>query len=740
MTDPLAELSLNTYKIASIADKQAADICEPVSSILVSHQKTIFSIIEKEGFQNIHAGRKSWLPLHQRKNSGKPQLQVTRQGTRAWICFPETAPSLFDLRGIESDQYAYAEKNITSEDLYYAAFYYEHDGSERVLVMCGFKKIRSSGQWLENSTAEQFLPFSTRNGFDRYAPLLGEAAMFKIGNLIRIICADGTTLSPFIRGLVEPHKNDKTALKALAVIKPPTITVLLRFHHEEKMELIRPFFYSDQDPSSVLELVSISPSEDEGELVTLMDKTGRTFHAECLEAILLRSVLKPGQRFQWTLSMVAESCRNNSSCFAVTSGPLFELAKEEYRKEHGCEPPSDFDIKVSTDKMRLLNTEEDAYAMAVGIIEEINRVELGFSQLTVLRVLCMPENDDIHLNIFVNNLTLGDFTPEIGGNIACQGYLYAAPDTLLPAETSWQDSGAVARQVEERDSYSRAFFACRRYEKYSIAMGVIAGALEQSGWEICDDSLHNWTRNYPTFIATRQDGTKAIFVVDTIIDGHEPDFPYTEEMIEYWKNAGQQHWGTETECYHCQVSLNYHETTQHYALAMKIEPEFPEDLSIQIWAAPASPTKQPPSTPIGEQEEQRQYPETIDEQFAAELFCEAVRTQDWPILAPWLREELDYTSHTVQCRYKGKIDFIRYMAERKLMWEKNGHWKNMHFETGSILLHGKRRPCCMSFCGEEKTAAVVFGNSNGLIGTIEVTPKETYESYIPKIHNDPRQV
>ncbi len=70
------------------------------------------------------------------------------------------------------------------------------------------------------------------------------------------------------------------------------------------------------------------------------------------------------------------------------------------------------------------------------------------------------------------------------------------------------------------------------------------------------------------------------------------------------------------------------------------------------------------------------------------------------------------------------------MAERKLMWERNGSWEHMHFETGSILLHERRRPCCMSFLDDKKVAAVVFDDGNGLIGSITVAPIETYDSYL----------
>ncbi len=158
-----------------------------------------------------------------------------------------------------------------------------------------------------------------------------------------------------------------------------------------------------------------------------------------------------------------------------------------------------------------------------------------------------PENDDVHLNILLNDLALNGFTPKIGGNISCQGYLYAAPDQLISRKTSWLDSGEVAQSIEKRDSMSRAVLAYDYYVDYSIAMGAIAGALEQKRWKIINDSMHHSTRNYPSLTAESQNGTKAVFLIDSMLNGHAPHFPFTAEMAEYWRKTVKQQWGDGSE-------------------------------------------------------------------------------------------------------------------------------------------------------------------------------------------------
>lgn len=729
MSDKLKEFFLETHAI-----EIAEDIDVSVNVILNKYKSQFIFILEKQGFTNIKFIRKKKL-LGLRyiyPTGGQPNASAERNGKKAWIFFSEIASFIMEVDAMTMDQYEYAEKHHDNKDIYYALFYKSSKNNDVHYVnLTNCVKMSTNGKWLlDNPIVQQFIPFEKTKCHNRYAYLLGGGALFKLSVLIPAVYKIGRSLNFNIKGLTEEAGMDEEYV-VYGIGNTPMLQMLLKSDRESgTLYFVRPFFYWDGDPCAELEIVDFEDNAEEDILITVMDLTGREFKIECMESLMCRSLMKVGQRFKWTLSMVAEKCTKNKPYIVINSGPFFEMEKAEFKEKNGCEPPEDFSVKIFTENMRSLMEDEnvDSGMIITGSVENISRKRMDFMEFTVLRILCIPDNEEVYLNVFVADHVLGDCVLRVGDNVSCSGYVCGAPDSLIQDGESWQDSPEVAWSQEKRDSISRGISVFYQYSDLSLAVACVAKALLEKGWNIISGDDRILARDMPTFIVENQLGEINLVLVDAIIDGHQAQFSYAEQILGEFEKIGRKQYGDGLCCYHFKVSLNYDEKVERYGISLETIPEFPEQLSMPRYVAPAfSPTIL--SVDEGEVAEKRQYPEVLNEKVVSALFCRAIQTQDWGIFSKWLREEVIYTSNTVGMKFSGKIDFVRYMYERQEMWEEKGLWEKMFFETGSLLVEEKRRPCCMTIVDGEMTAGVTFVDFAGLIGEIVVQPKDIYDTY-----------
>ncbi len=707
--------------------EQASDrfYARSIKNLFELYKKEIARILEENGFSKIKlidGEGKILLGMFMRAaGDGQPYIKAFKDGKNACIFFPKPAKSWLQVEPLDMAQYDYIEKHLKDTDVYYASFLYgrvEEEGM--VLSIIGFVKVREHGKWKTDSPqSETLLPFSKTPHSDRISPLIGGAVSFKCPLLLTTIIDRGEVVNMEVKGV---PKNEALAKYVAKMILPtPTLALLLEIGDEKKAwNLRRSFFYSDQDPTSKLALVDFCDDADDLGIITLMDRNGNEYAVECLESLTVRQELKSGACYTWTLSMLADHILKNESKIEIKSGVLFEMAKEDYRAEHGCEAPEDYSVTVSMEKMKMWNpyADTDPYATVTGLVESVEHLVIfGSVKLTVLRMQCVPDNEEVHMNIYVSDFVLDGYTPEVGDNITCSGFVHAAPDTVVEMETSWLDSPEVALEREDREAFIRASHVYREYAPYSIAMACVASALEENGWRIVGDN-RNRPVSYPSLIAARQDDSYALFFIDTFIDDKKAVFTFDPNMERIGKSLkdinGVDH--AVLGDYYIKVKLEYLENLNRYKIELLDDGGFPEELNLPMIG----------STNSGKGEKV----EVSGEEAMVKIFHSAMTNGDWVQLTEAMSETMHYHSFTADVDLYGKMDYIRYMADKVNYWKKSDLWRDFIFKTGTIMYEGRERPCCMTYYCGKKNAGVIFEVQNGLAIKMTVLPKHLYDAYV----------
>ncbi len=102
----------------------------------------------------------------------------------------------------------------------------------------------------------------------------------------------------------------------------------------------------------------------------------------------------------------------------------------------------------------------------------------------------------------------------------------------------------------------------------------------------------------------------------------------------------------------------------------------------------------------------------------------ALFTGEWDAFTELADENLSYTSAMNGTCLSGRDAFIRYMRERRALWEKQNGWAGMCMDTGTVLHEGKRRACAMISCYGRMVGAWVLSFSAGHVVSIETLPTE----------------
>ncbi len=706
------------YGVAAISP----DSNMSAASLVREHESALTSVLSRLGFRNIRrpsAGLTLWV---KKPAAGAPHLLATRNGRKACIYFGDAVTNYLELTTISDEACRYIDSHYETEDVYYGALIAsEEEDGHLQLGFYGLALLRRDGAWCDgNPDSYQFLPLDKRRHNDRLTCILGGASFFKADMLARQIASKGKPLNVHITGLCT--KEDMVdEYMACGVMPPPMLSLLCRKRDEEgHFDLQSMPFYSDGDPCSELEIVGMPPTDDPTQL-TLMDETGLEFRVDCLEAVLLRSRLRCGQRFLWTLSMLADRCEDNTQEISITEGAFFEMEKLRYEEEHGCAPPADYSITVSTSEMRLLSQEDegDSHALATGKVVSVETQSLGFTELLCIRILCLPDNENVRLNVYASARVLGDYVPKPGDNIRCQGCLYAAPDALVEG-TPWLDSGEVGSNQQQRDAMLHAFQVYDQYAEQSMGMAAVISALAEEGWEL----FENYWPYSNLFCARNQLGEAAVFSVITTINGRESEEAFTAERLATLDARIELAAGR----FALRVGIDYINQAERYSFKLLDDGGFGSALSLPKYAGRAySPTTL--CLDSDECSERRNYPEQLDEAEMARRFARCVAEKDWEELARWLLEEMEYRSDTNGQTCNSKQDFMAYLSARRDMWEERGYWKDQHFSTGTIEYEGSRRPCVALWHLAQITVMTIFENEDGLVRAIHNLSPAQYPDF-----------
>lgn len=690
--------------------RELADLTheETPENALNQHYAKLVAALEELGFAE--PGEATAGPLNER-----PEFIATREGKQVCICLPPMADHPLRLSALSDAQCNCCDEHYPACDVYYASlFIAPSQGSEgtRKLCLLGPVCVREGLRWQTQEPSRcQYLPMARRTVRDRYSPIFGGCVLFKLERCIIPHVLEHGQLPRFsVQGLFEDRPQGEAGLYALMSGEPPTHFMLVATGAEGH-EFRRPFFFYGERPHAELELLHGEGTPE------WLEKTGRRICAESLEHTLYPGALPAGRHYMCTLSMVADRCRPLQRELRISSGPLRDQVRRDYARVHGEEPPEDFTLQVNTQELRTWFQEpHHPYTELCGKVVRAERTQVDGQPAALLSVLPISQNDELEVQVFVGMGVGLSSLPEPGDVVECAGFLYASPDSVLETAESWQDSGEVAAMQSARETAAHAMEAYERYAPYSLAMGVAAAAFAGAGYmPVAAPITH--TRDAASLVVQNDAGERCLIFADTVLHGAQPAYHYTDEqrsaILERARAADEQ---APLRAYHCVVHLQRDSRGEQYSVQMDVSPECPALRPEQMICDAAQ--FAPPGPPLTEED-------------ACRLACNAVCTQDWVPFARAAAEDMTYTSLVNDTHTYGKSDFIRYMSERKQLWEKQQGWPGMSMDTGSVLYRGVRRPCFMITCYGRRIGAAVFTLRHGLIAGMETVPLEINETFEP---------
>lgn len=654
------------------------------------------------------------------------------------VMFAAPAGTPMEINTLSETQCKWAEENYPRHDIFWTTLCLE--GKD--FLFFAPVRVREDGVWLhDDDETGQYLPSSLSSPGSCVAnAALGGAYVFKLTQLlIRHLAQNGKKPTFTVTHLFESlHPDEPYAV--LHCSGQPCWMLLLE-KEKEQYCVNRPIFYNCSPPYSKLELLNIREEYPWLGLVELLHADGRTYVAECAEAVILRKQLPLQRCYQWALSMVAETVTPTVKEISIKEGPLFEMEKEKYREEHGTEPPADFAVRVSLQEMRTIIQHEESgeYAASCSLcgvirgLEDITLSPLEFPGGHCLRALvsCFAdEEEETLVSVFLPPTVLNGYTPAVGDNISCTGTLLATPDELCEESESLQDSAEVAAAEYSRDRALEASRVLHEFEECSLGLGIAAAAFVDGGWQIEHADAGIFSRRHLPLAVANQQGKLAVVFVDTVVNGRQPAHPITE-----YRDRIEQHYLGEQAlaqvCHFCTVNLDYVEAADRYKVSMTIDPPCEGVENRFVMVSPGN--RQ--SIPCFGKEDTEQLPlppAELDETLAARLFRDAMAEGKWAEYAKWIREEVEYTSGTINSSEHSKEDYLRYMTERVEDWKSGPYarWPYFRFSVGTVLYQGKRRPCTATYYVGILSAVVVFDDDKGLIGKIHTLPRKHYCTYI----------
>lgn len=656
------------------------------------------------------------------------------------IAMPVPAAGLLRLNGVSEAQCERIDREFPESSVFYYALVLE----AQELKLFGPVPLREQGKWMtDDIDFDQFLPLARREHSGAVlGMLLGDVFVHKLMHVLFPHLTDGGSPQfPPVQGVTAPASPRYFCLRA-AEQSPCWVGLVGIDDAEKRLNFCGASFYHNAAPYSELELISRPEPGREDGYVELMNREGFRLWAESLEASVYGDAMPTGRRYQWALSLVAEECRNNTQEIPITSGAVFELMKEGYVEEHGEEPPAGHVFTITTAHMRALNQsledEPDAYSSLIGVVEELREValpadEFPFASCLCAQVRCLPDDEDTVVSVYLPPAALVDFVPKVGDNIACLGTLRAVATELCEGTDSWLDSPELAAELPDREQESSAHAYYDACKESSIALGAVAAAFVKGGWTVEQYDPDGFSRKGVPLCVRNQRGELASVFVDTVINGHAPQFAYAaqrEQIETACRERGEL-------AVFATVELSYEEASGGYNVEMSLSPE-QEGVTCSLRWTKAGFVGSMMSFEGDELKNKLTRPEVLDEAAAARRMAEAFASGKWTEAAKWMREEMSYHSHTNGTELCGKIDYLRYITERIENWKREGRWQHFSFAAGSVRHEGQQRPC-MAMCYDGiPTGLLVFGDSGGLIGSLVAVPATAFASLVTEspLRND----
>ena len=712
-----------------------AELSPSLTHTLLLYSSQIDKLLQDAGFCDITP-----TPGHMQHAT---QFLATRDGRNACICFPPPCSFILDVPHLSQEQCNACDADYPEHDVYYACLFCSGSDEEKELELLGPMIVKQQGNWLRDELLHsQYLPISMRDGMDRYSSIFNGAVLFKLYQvLFPAIFAKQDAPVFNVKNLFSDEAQGESGYLAFRLFSTPTLVSIVGISQEDKsLTYLRSLFLHCGGTTSELELLDMPQEADPADgQVKLLAEGGHTLLAECPEAVLYRKRMLTGCRYLWFLSMVADHIGPMKKEFKITSGPMYEIHCQEYRDEHGCEPPDDYALCISTSEMRsFMQNDEDTYATVIGQVVRVEDALVDCQPMKLITMRPIVDNDNVQLQVFASPEVLGNFTPEEGDTITVAGYVYASADELLADVPSWQDSPALGEILQEQDNSHNAHIEYEHLSRYSMGHAVAAAAFAGAGWQVQETNPNRiFSRNAPLH-AIAQDGSAVIICVDTVVNGQINSFPYSE--IDNLPDTIKNTFGEDYACCHCTVHLDYNVAAERYAISMETTPDFPGVKNTLIFAA--CPFQESIlSLETGKAPTKKQLrPPVLDDRMLSGLFRDAMAHGNWAAFSEWIREEADYTSESTRDTYHfGKVSILRYLSERVEMWCRNPHtqWKDFSFSTGSVLHNGTRRPCAAMHYLGIPSAITIFEDNHGLVSHIRNLPWSTFCTYIqeePAIH------
>ncbi len=373
-------------------------------------------------------------------------LTANNGGKAAAICMPSAAETPMALHSLSAAECDACDDLLPERDIYYASFF--ADPTQKKLLVAGPVLVRRADQWLgDRELGAQLLPPELRGENTQLTPLLGGAALFKMHNLLIPHTLTHGELPQFsVHGLFEDREQGGARFYALLGGAPPTHMMLVRRNDNSRnLEFTRPFFFYGDAPDSELVLVQDALLADapESGLIELSTAAGTGLYAECVESVLFPGALPTGSCYRWTLSLVAETCSIVQRGKRNLTGSLLRQAREDFRREHGSEPPADFSFALpNNDSFPCLQQETlTSRTTLTARVLSCAPVRVDGVSAQHWHVQLLPEGEKVTLHVFVGSeLTC---SPTKGDIIRLSGHLHASPDVLIPATTTPQQPEQV---------------------------------------------------------------------------------------------------------------------------------------------------------------------------------------------------------------------------------------------------------------------------------------------------------
>ena len=668
-------METGVHELARLTQADIEQTLLTTRAYMVRHRHALLQALEAEGFSGIKFTR------HAPKSPQRPEALALKGGRECCICFAPMAEQVTGIDALSEAQCRYCDEQHAECDVYYACLLL--DAAARCLHLVGPVPVKLGGMWqLHDPELAQYLPLAMRRDPDRYSPIYGGAVIFKMDQVVLPRALEHGTLPRFsVEHLFADIEQGESGFYALMSCPPASHLMLVHRAEGSEPRFIRPFFFGDSRPVAELELMRCLETQPECGVAELMDRSGQVLYAECLEAVLFPERFLTGKHYMWTLSLVATAAR-----FSQEDVPT--IYQEPY----------------------------DTFTQICGTLTRVEETTVDELPAYLWTIAPLPHNPSVEVQVYVGAPLAHAArcaTAAVGDVVEVEGFLYASPDALVQEAESWQDSGEVAALQETQQLESHIRLAHRGHARYSLAHALVASTFAGAGYtDVIGCVTH--TRQDATFAMRNEQGYTALLFMDVQVGDTPPQFAYTPEQVKSaMARAAEVMGGGELHAHRCLVRLARRRDGS-YAATLSVEPPCPNLPAVTESVEPALPAED----------------ESLTEAGACRLLCNAICHQVWGDFAAVAHEDLAYTSLVNGTKTLGKIEYIRYMAERKPLWESQQAWPGITLDTGSIEYVGVRRPCFMISCYGHMVGAAVVTLRDGKVADIVTLPAEANESFV----------